>query len=238
MNSVPRDSAYCASTAAEQVEKAETTTPSRNKANAGEQGRPIEDVIFRARSVIRREEPTAKQQAGAGGGIQAQRWRPPPPDIWKINVDAAFWKEELMGAWGFVVRDNLAIAALAGAGHLSTVSDALCAEAHACVEALLAAATQGMQHIILETDSATLVKALQSSEHDLAPGGVLFREAKFILDTMFSSWSVVFVNLSCNSVAHDLARFGRDRDPDHPFLWMHPLPDFVNDLLVRDITAL
>ena len=143
-----------------------------------------------------------------------------------------------MGAWGFVIRDNLATAVLAGAGHLSTVNDALCAEAHACIEAFQAAATQGMQHIILETGSATTVKALQSSEHDLAPGGVLFREAKFILDTMFSSWSVVFVNRSCNSVAHDLARFGRDRDPDHPILWMHPLPGFVNDLLVRDITAL
>ena len=69
----------------------------------------------------------------AGVGIQAQRWRPPPPDIWKINVDAAFWKEELMGAWGFVIRDNLATAVLVGAGHLSTVSDALCAEAHACM---------------------------------------------------------------------------------------------------------
>jgi hypothetical protein len=41
-----------------------------------------------------------------------------------------------------------------------------------------------MQNIVLETDSLTLVKALQTPEYDLAPGGVLFREAKFILETV------------------------------------------------------
>jgi ribonuclease HI len=111
------------------------------------------------------------------------------------------------------------------------VRDALCPEAHACLAALQAAASQGMQHIILETDSQVLVKALQTNEHDLAQGGVLFREAKFTLATMFSSWSIVHVYRSGNSVAHSLARLGRDRDPDHPSVWVHPLPEFVNNLL-------
>ena len=117
------------------------------------------------------------------------------------------------------------------------VTDALCAEAHACVAALQAAAAQGMQKIVLESDSQTLVKALQTTGYDLAPGGVLFREAKFMLATMFSSTSIVHAYRSCNSVAHALARFGRERDPDHPIIWMHPLPSFVNNLLVCDSTA-
>ena len=114
------------------------------------------------------------------------------------------------------------------------VSDALCAEAHACIEALMVAANQGMQHVMVETDSQTLVKALQTDEFDRAQGGVLFREAKFLMATMFSSASVVHVHRSCNSVAHELARAGRIRDLDHPAVWVHPLPDFVNALLVRD----
>ena len=179
------------------------------------------------------------QRSAARTRNQVQRWRPPPTDTWKINVDGAFWREELVGAWGFVIGDHLATGVLAGAGHLGSVSDALCAETHACIEALQAAAEWGMQHIILETDSTTLVKALQSSEYDLAPGGgVFFREAKFLLATMFSSWSVNFVNRSCNSVAHELARFGRGRDPDHPIAWMDPLPNFVTNLLVRDMSRL
>ena len=61
-----------------------------------------------------------------------------------------------------------------------------------------------MQNIILESDSQTLVNALQTTEYDLAPGGVLFREAKFMLAIMFSSTSVVHAYRSCNSVAHNL----------------------------------
>ena len=99
----------------------------------------------------------------------------------------------MAGAWGFVVRDNHATAVMAGAGRIEVVSDALCAEAQACIAALQAAAAQGMQNIILETDSIMLVKALKSQEYDLAPGGVLFREAKFILETMFSFTSITHV---------------------------------------------
>ena len=75
-------------------------------------------------------------------GVRAndQRWIPPSPDIWKINVDAAFWPEERLGAWGFVVRDHLANVVLAGAGRLKVVCDALCAETHACIAGLQAAA--------------------------------------------------------------------------------------------------
>ena len=98
----------------------------------------------------------------------------------------------------------------------------------------MVAANQGMQHVMVETDSQTLVKALQTDEFDRAQGGVLFREAKFLMATMFSSASVAHVHRSCNSVGHELARAGRIRDLDHPAVWVHPLPDFVNALLVRD----
>jgi len=146
-------------------------------------------------------------------------------------------EKEVSGAWGFVIRDDQCTAVMAGARKLAVVTDALCAEAHACVAALQAAAGQGMQNIILESDSQTLVNALQTTEYDLAPRGVLFREAKFMWAIMFSSTSVVHAYRSCNSVAHALARFGRERDPDHPIFWMHPLPSLVNNLLVRDSTA-
>ena len=162
------------------------------------------------------------------------RWAAPQPGTWKINVDGAFW-EERKGAWGFVVRGDQGNAVIAGAGSLNVVMDALCSEAHACIAGLQAAADQGMQNIVLETDSQTLMKALLSGEYDRSHGGVLFREAKFIMDTMFGSAEVAFVPRSCNYAAHEVAR-GRSRDPDHPVFWMNPLPYFVNDILARDST--
>ena len=72
-----------------------------------------------------------------------------------------------MGTLGFVVRDDQCAAVMAGAGKLAVVTDALCEEAHACVAALQAAAAQGMQKIVLESDSQTLVKALQTTGYDM-----------------------------------------------------------------------
>ena len=58
------------------------------------------------------------------------------------------------------------------------VSDALCAEAHACIEALMVAANQGMQHVMVETDSQILVKALQTDEFDCAQGGCVIQRSE------------------------------------------------------------
>ena len=124
---------------------------------------------------------------------------------------------------------------MAGAGCIEIAADALCAEAHACVEALNAIAEVGVQNIVLESDSLVLVKALQWTEHDQALGGVLFREAKFLMPTLFNSASVKHVSHSCNFAAHELAKLGRCRDPDHPNVWMDPLPEFVNVILARDL---
>jgi len=72
-----------------------------------------------------------------------------------------------------------------------------------------------MQNIVLESDSQILVKALRTREQYQAMGGVLFREAKFIMPTMFVSVSVLHVSHSCNSAArscksaaHELASLG------------------------------
>jgi len=145
------------------------------------------------------------------------RWAAPQPGTWKINVDGAFW-EERKGAWGFVVRGDQGNAVIAGAGSLNVVMDALCSEAHACIAGLQAAADQGMQNIVLETDSQTLMKALLSGEYDRSHGGVLFREAKFIMSTMFNSGTAVHASRLCKKVAHELARVGRNGHLEHPAL--------------------
>ena len=129
-----------------------------------------------------------------------------------------FGKKDLQGVWGFVIRDHLSDAVLAGAGRIAVVRDALCSEAHACLAALQAAADHGMQNIIVETDSQTLVKALHSEELDRAQGVVLFREAKFIMSTMFNSGTAVHVSRLCKKVAHELARVGRNGHLEHPAL--------------------
>jgi hypothetical protein len=168
---------------------------------------------------------------------QGQRkWKPPPPDVIKINIDCAFCVKERKGAWGFVICDSAGQGALAGFGNLPAVHDSLTTEAEACVEALNTSMAVGISQIIVEKDLTNLVVALQSSSFDLAPGGVIFREARRLLELDFALRCIVFVPCTCNRCAHELARLGLARDPDAPIIWNDPLPSFVNSLVDRDFT--
>jgi len=86
----------------------------RNKANAGEPRRTTEEVIYRARVVTQQLSNATTAEDMQMVRTCAPRWTPPPPDIWKINVDAACWAKEMDGAWGFVIRDHQGSAVLAG----------------------------------------------------------------------------------------------------------------------------
>ena len=108
-------------------------------------------------------------------------WRPPPPDVLKINSDGAFHKQDQSGAWGFVVRDSDGQGILAGCGRLKSVHNALTVEGEACLMALKAAMEVGISRVIIETDSVNLVTAIQSRSFDRAPGGVIFKEIRDLL---------------------------------------------------------
>jgi ribonuclease HI len=93
---------------------------------------------------------------------QGQRkWKPPPPDVLKINIDGAFCVKERKGAWGFVICDTAGQGVLVGSGNLSAVHDSLTVEVEACVEALNTSMVVGISQIIVEKDSTNLVVALQ-----------------------------------------------------------------------------
>lgn len=180
----------------------------RNKTNAGEQRRPVADIIHSTKSMLIMLDDDGDTSKKSDISSACGRWTAPQPGTWKTNVDGAFWEKERKGAWGFVARDEDDRTAIAGTGSLGVMMDALCAEAHACIAGLQPAAAQGMQNIVIESDSQTLVKALLTEEYDRAHGGVPFREAKFLMATMFGSAVAVFVPYSCNVVAHELACVG------------------------------
>ena len=50
----------------------------------------------------------------------------------------------------------------------------------------------------METDSLSLVTSLKSSDYDLAPGGVLFRELRLLIPFDFSHVDISFSPRACN----------------------------------------
>jgi hypothetical protein len=70
----------------------------------------------------------------------------------------------------------------------------------------------------------------------MAPGGVIFREARRLLELDFALRGIVFVPRTCNRCTHELACLGLARDPDTPIIWNDPLPSLVNSLVDHDFT--
>jgi len=207
----------------------------RNKANAGERVPSVEDIASKA--MIFSSEIFQQKKNDEGGTNSRNRnhtgWRPPPPDVLKINSDGAFREKDKTGAWGFVVRDSDGQGMLAGSGRLRAVHDALSAEGEACLMALKAAMEVGISHVIIETDSLILIKAIQSNSFDRAPAGAIIKEIRELLALHFVPLKFTHVPRSCNRSAHELAHSGWSRDPDLPAIWYDPLPNSVLSLLDR-----
>jgi hypothetical protein len=195
----------------------------RNKANAGEQVPTLVAVASQAQELTAAILFSTKQRSTRVSGSSTMRkWQPPPVDVLKINTDGAFYANEKKGAWGFIVRDSDGHGILAGSGCLPTVTDALAAEGEACLAALDAAMERGISHVIIETDSTNMVKALQSSAFDQAPSGAIFQELRLLLALHFVVKGICYVPQSCNHCAHELARFSLDRDLGSPSVWDDP----------------
>ncbi|RLN33245.1 hypothetical protein C2845_PM03G27040 [Panicum miliaceum] len=208
----------------------------RNKANAGERGGSVGEIVRRA--TVFTTEIHQLDKRGENGGSTANRntvgGTPPPPDVLRINFDGAFQEMGKTGARGFVVRDSDGQGIVAGCGRLEAVHDALSAEGEACLMALKAAMEIGISQVIIETDSVNLVNAVQLGSFDRAPGGVIFKEIRELLELHFVPLHFIHVPRSCNRSAYDLAHSELERDPGQPVIWYDPLPVFVSTLLGRD----
>lgn len=94
--------------------------------------------------------------------LHTSTWSPPPFTFLKLNFDAAVDEVKNRGAYAVVVRDHL--------GHLikwrcrqwNSFSDPLILEGLACREALLLARNLNISRVIVEGDSAIVIKACLS----------------------------------------------------------------------------
>ncbi|KAE8785543.1 hypothetical protein D1007_40705 [Hordeum vulgare] len=114
-----------------------------------------------------------------------ERWKPPPGDVIKINLDAAYNSTTGVGCWGAIACDHEGVMVRLGAGKLAHLTDPLHAETEALRHAIDFAEDQGMGRVIFETDCSNLQQAISSTAQDRGPLGILFREAKFRLQLGF-----------------------------------------------------
>jgi hypothetical protein len=110
----------------------------------------------------------------------------------------------------------------AAAGKLRHLHDALQAEAEACVATIEGAEALGLHRVVFESDSLTLVQALNTCSHELSAIGVILREARSNCIAAFDSFDFIFCPVN---VAHTLAQYDL-RAEDEYVGWAVWLIDF------------
>lgn len=95
------------------------------------------------------------------------RWQPPPPGIYKCNVDAAWKANRERCIIGWILRDAIGTVKWVGAKAYPSLVSSLEAEATTLTWAMRCLDNLGISEVVFETDSQVLVKAL--SEPDSWP---------------------------------------------------------------------
>ena len=90
-----------------------------------------------------------------------------------------------------------------------------------------------MGRIVLETDSQILVKALESTEYDLSPEGILFSDIRSFIRLNFISVEVRYAPRTCNKLAHELAAIGAAQRETR-VSWLDYVPESVHFVLASE----
>ncbi|XP_062005841.1 uncharacterized protein LOC133723022 [Rosa rugosa] len=104
---------------------------------------------------------------------QVTKWQCPPRGRLKINIDGAYKADTNVGGIGVIVRDDLGIGIAAIARPFQRAHSTINMEAEACRADILLGIHQDWTNVVIESDSALLIAALQSREVNFSEIGVM-----------------------------------------------------------------
>ncbi|KAL5756462.1 hypothetical protein ACOSQ2_021208 [Xanthoceras sorbifolium] len=174
-------------------------------------GKPIlTDCWFRAAAFISElQQDSSSSQVNqshqVAPSLPAQVWSAPPPNSFKINVDASVMNGKNCFGIGLICRDNsgmiMAAKSMLCVGSVSVIV----AEARAVLEGILLGLELNLSPLFLESDSLSVVHLCKGELLSRADVGVLIHDIHVRVasrDDIFLS----FIPRSCNSAAHCLAK--------------------------------
>jgi hypothetical protein len=97
----------------------------------------------------------------------------------------------------------------AGRGKVNHLLYAFQEELTGCLHGIQAAIDLGIGHLIVESDSQLVVRAINTDEFDDAAMEHLVEEIKFLVSFSFLSFECHFKSRVCNQAAHELAVLGQ-----------------------------
>ncbi|KAK8481715.1 hypothetical protein V6N13_018372 [Hibiscus sabdariffa] len=148
-------------------------------------------------------------------------WQAPPEYVVKFNFDSSFDSSSRSATTGVVGQNNLGFIMAACSIPHRNVADAFVPEAYACRQAVLFAKESGFSRVIVEGDSLSVIKKLNSDEAERSTIYPIVHDIK-VLSRDFSSISYCFARRGANNVAHVLAQ--EYRSNPGPCYWVEEAP--------------
>jgi ribonuclease HI len=136
---------------------------------------------------------------------QQTHWQPPPHGWFKCNVDAGFHTEVNKTSTGWCLRDHMGQFIRAETTWIDGNCSILEGESLALLEALRVLEQRGITHVIIESDSKSVVDAICHLRGDYSEFSFIISQINNILRCN-PNFEVKFVKRQANMVAHTLAR--------------------------------
>jgi hypothetical protein len=162
-------------------------------------------------------------------------WTKPSSGCVKVNVDASFAQPGNQATLGVIARDEHGNVCFSAARVLPNCSSAREAELEAIKDGLSLAATWTQGQIICETDCLVAASAINKPGRDLSQLCHIINDIKDVLASGVGS-SVVYINRTCNHVAHSLASSARVYNSVG--FWLGAVPTDIEPLLQEDCNVL
>jgi ribonuclease HI len=134
-----------------------------------------------------------------------EQWQPPPIGYLKCNVDASCYNMAGATGWGWCLRDHNGRFKLAGTNLVKSPLNILEGEAMAIIEAMEMIMQKGFSYVTFESDSKTVVGAINSSPVGLSEFSIMISHIESLLSSN-DYFEVKYVKRQANITAHSLAR--------------------------------
>ena len=92
-------------------------------------------------------------------------WTAPPPGFYKINVDGAIDENRRLSSVGVIIRDCKGRVVVVRSKVLNGMYEAETTEAFAVEEGILLARERGLNQVVIESDSLSVVQALNTNSN-------------------------------------------------------------------------
>ena len=205
-----------------------------NRRNSITYGGSIQDpsrLMRRERELLEEFKEVQQRLAVHSTVMRSATWTAPPENCFKLNFDAAIFKDINASSFGVVIHNELGevMAALAVKG--PPIHDSEEVEVLACRKVLEFAVDSGFAELILEGDSVTVMQTLEASRSNMSRLGHLYGDVQCLRSGLRAMY-VSCVSRSANSVAHSLARFAKGVEDE--IVWLEDSPPPALEALYFD----